>query len=81
MTDHLTCRRCRGIGLRVVNVAGQRIDDMSRERRTVLRGERGPRFALEVVSDDEFLTVSGNDQVVADPRVVTRKQQMRIGND
>ena len=80
MTDDLSslCRRC---GLRVVDVAGQRINDVTGKGRTVLGGEGWPCVTLEVVSDDEFLAVARNDQVAADPHILAREQQMRVGNN
>ena len=80
VTDDLSslCRRC---GLRVVDVAGQRINDVTGKGRTVLGGEGWPCVTLEVVSDDEFLAVARNDQVAADPHILAREQQMRVGNN
>ena len=80
MSDHFS-GLCRRGSLRVVDVTGQRIHDVTGKGCPVLGGKDWPCFALEVIADHKFLAITRNDQVAADPHVVAGKQQMRVRYD
>ena len=65
----------------ILDMAGQRVDDVAGEMGAIGRGQRGALLALEVVVQDEFVVVAGQDQVDAGPLEVAGEQQMGVGND
>lgn len=68
------------VGLRELGVSGQRIDDVAGEMRTVGRSQRRSLLALEIVVQDNFTAVAGNNEVDARALIVAGKEQMRIRN-
>ena len=51
------------------------------EMGAVGRGQRGALLALEVIVQDQFVVVVGEDQIDAGPLEVSVEQQMRVGDD
>ena len=80
MADHLGNARA-AVGLRQLDVTGQRIDDVAGEMSAIGRGQRGPLLALEVVVQNQFAVVAGKNEVDARALEVAGEEQMRIGND
>ena len=80
MADHLADAGAT-VGLRVVDVAGQRIDEIAGEMSAIGRRQRGPLLALEVIMQDQFLAIFGQDEVNAGSLEVAVEEQLRIGND
>ena len=62
-------------------VPGQCIDDVAGEVSAIGRGQRGAFLALEVIMENEFVVVLGEDQVDARPLEVAVEQQVGIRND
>ena len=63
------------------DMAGQRVDDVAGQMRAVGRGDRRALLALEVIVQDEFVVVPGQDQVDAGALEIAIEQELRIGND
>lgn len=55
------------VRLGIFDVAGQRVDDIAGEMGSIRRCQRDMFLALEVVVQDQFLIVIGNDQIDAGP--------------
>ena len=53
------------VGLRELGVPGQRVDDVAGEMGAIGRRQRRPLLALEVIVQDEFVAVAGQDEVDA----------------
>ena len=62
------------VGLGIVDMAGQRVDNGAGEMGAVGRGQRGALLALEVVVQDQFAVVVGQDQVDAGPLEICVEQ-------
>ena len=80
MADDVGCGGA-AIGLGVVDLAGQRIDDVAGEMGAIGRGQRKAVLTLEVVMHDQFAVGVGKDQVDAGPLEIGAEQQMSIRND
>ena len=80
MTDHLAGAGA-AIGLRILDMAGQRVDDVAGEMGAIGRRQRDALFALEVILHDPFVVVPGEDQVDAGPLEVAVEQQIRVRDD
>ena len=80
MTDHLAGAGA-AIGLRILDMAGQRVDDVAGEMGAIGRRQRDALFALEVILHDPFVVVPGEDQVDAGPPEVAVEQQIRVRDD
>ena len=79
MTDQLG-GGSRSSGLGILDMPGQRFDNFGIERHAFRRNQRRALSAVEVIGHHHAVVAIGDDQVVAGPRIVTCKQQMRIGN-
>ncbi len=62
-------------------MAGQRIDEIAGEMRAVGRGQRRALLGLEIIVQDEFVIVLGQDQIDAGPLEVCVEKQMRVRNN
>jgi hypothetical protein len=80
VADDMTCGGS-GAGLAVLNMAGERVDEIAGQMRAIRRGQRRALLALEVIVKHEFGVVLGQDQVDAGPFEVRVEKQMRVGND
>ena len=80
MADHLGDAGA-AVGLRELDVAGQRIDDVAGEMGAIGRGQRRALLALEIVVQHQLAVVLGEDEVDARALEVAGEQQMRVGND
>ena len=80
MADHLADARA-AVRLRVLVVAGKRVDDVAGEVGAIGRRQRGALLALEVILQDQFAIVPGKDQVDAGPLEVAVEQQLRVRDD
>ena len=80
MADHLAGAGA-AVGLRIFDMAGQRVDDVAGEMGAIGRRQRGALLALEVIVQDQFVVVLGKDQVDAGPLEVAVEQQMRVRDD
>jgi hypothetical protein len=69
------------VGLRVIDLAGERVDDVAGEMGAIERRQRAVMLALEVIMHDQFAVGVGKDQVDAGPLEVCAEQQMRVGDD
>ena len=69
------------VGLAILDVAGERADDIAGEMGAIGRGQRRVLLALEVVLQDQLLVVVGKDQVDAGSLEIAVEQQMRVRND
>ena len=67
--------------LRVLNVAGERVDEVAGEMGAVGRGDRGALLAPELIVNDEFVAVMGQDEVDAGPLELAMEQEIGIGNN
>ena len=80
MADDLAAARI-AAGLRILNLAGQRVDDIAGEMSAVGRGQRRVLLALEVIMQDEFAAVAGKNEIDTGTLELCAEQQMRVGND
>ena len=80
MADHLAGAGV-AVGLRIVDVAGQRIDEIAGEVGAIGGRQCGPLLALEVIVQDQLLVVLGKDEVDARPLEVAVEEQLCVGND
>ena len=80
MADHLGHAGA-AVGLRKLGIAGQRVDDVAGEVGAIGRSQRRPLLALEVVMQDEFAVLSGQNEVDARPFEVPGEEQVGIRND
>jgi hypothetical protein len=69
------------VSLRILDVAGQRVDNVAGEMGAVGRGQRRALLALEVIMQDQFLMVPGKDQIDAGPLEISIKKQLRVRDD
>ncbi len=69
------------VGLGIFDMAGQRVDEVAGEVGAVGRRQRGALLALEVILQDQFVVVLGQDQVDAGSLEIPVEQQMRIRDD
>jgi hypothetical protein len=60
---------------------GQRVDDVAGEMGAIGRSQRRPLLAFEVIMQDDFMAVAGNDEVDARALEVAGEEQMRIRNN
>ena len=81
VADDLTCGGRGAACLAVLNMAGERVDEIAGQMSAVRRGQRRTLLALEVIVKDQFGVVLGQDQVDAGPLEVCVEKQMRVGND
>ncbi|XIA66134.1 hypothetical protein ACFIOY_08680 [Bradyrhizobium sp. TZ2] len=83
VTDHLgrDARAAVGLHLRILGVAGQRVDDISGEVGAIGRSQRRPLLALEVILQDEFAVIAGENEVDARPLEIAGEEQMGIRNN
>ena len=81
MADESGSNAGAAVGLRELGMPGQRVDDVTGEVGAIRRSQRGAFLALEVVMQDEFAVVAGEDQVDPRPLEVAVEQQMGIGNN
>ncbi len=56
--------------LSVLGVPGKGVDDVCGQKRAIGRGQRGVLFTPEIVPQDQFAAILGEDQVDAVPLVV-----------
>ena len=64
MADHLG-RAGAAVGLRKLDMAGQRVDDVAGEMGAVGRGQRRALLALEIILQHQLAIVLGKDEVDA----------------
>ena len=64
MADHRG-RAGAAVGLRELDVAGQRVDDVAGQMGAVGRRQRGALLALEIILQHQFAIVLGKDEVDA----------------
>ena len=76
----LTGRR-RAAGLRDLDRAGQRLDNIGGEMGAIGRGQCRVLLALEVIMQDDLVAVVGQNQVDAASLEIAMEQEMRVGND
>ena len=81
MTDDVVRARVCAAGVAVLDIAGERVDEVAGQMRAVGRGQRLVLLALEVVMQDELAVVAGQDQVDARALEIGVEQEMRVGND
>ncbi len=79
MADHLADAGA-AVGLRQLNMAGQRIDDLAGEKGAIDGGQR-PFVALEVVGEHELAIGVGDDEIDAAALEVASEEQMRVLDD
>lgn len=77
----MTCAAAAGRRLRVLDVAGERVDDVAGEMGAIGRGDRGALLALEVIVDDELVSVIGQHEIDACALEVAMEQEIGIGNN
>ena len=70
-----------GCGLRVLDMARQRVDDVAGEVGAVGRGDRRALVAPEIIMNDELVTVMGQHEVAACALEVAVEDQVGVGND
>ena len=83
VTWPMTCGATLGaaVGLRELGVTGQRVDDVAGEMGAIGRGQRRALLALEVVVQDQFAVVAGQDEVDARALEVAVEEQIGVRND
>ena len=62
-------------------MTGKRVDDVAGEMGAIGRRQRGALLALEVILQDQFAVVPGQDQVDAGSLEISVEQQLRVGDD
>ncbi len=67
--------------LGVLNMPCQRVDNIAGEMRTIGRRKRGALLASEVILQDQFVVVLGNNQVDAGSPKISIQKQIRVGDD
>ena len=67
-------------GLGVLDVAGERADDVAGELGAIGRRQRGALFADEIILDDVLAAVLRQDQIGAGALVVAGEQQIGVGD-
>ena len=67
--------------LRILGISGQRIDDVAGEVGAIGRRQRRPLLALEIVMQDEFAVLGGQDEIDARPLEIAVEEQMGIRNN
>jgi len=70
-----------GGGLRNLDMAGERVDDVAGQVGAIGRGERRALFAPEIIVNDEVVPVMGQHEVETRALELTVKDQVRIGNN
>src|SRR5947209_19707596 len=80
MADDLADARA-AAGLAVLDVTGQRVDNIAGEMGAVGRRQRSALLALEVIRQEQFVVILGKDQVNAGSLEIAVEQQMRSGDD
>ncbi|MBA7701162.1 hypothetical protein ES703_109894 [subsurface metagenome] len=69
------------VGLRHLDVAGQRIDKMAGEEGAVGRGKRRVLVALEVILKPQLLVALADDEVAAAALEVAGEEELRVLDD
>ena len=67
--------------LAVLNMTGERVDEIAGQVSAIGGCQRRALLALEVIVKDQFAVVVGQDQVDARPLEVRIEKQVRVGND
>ena len=77
MADGLSGIRC----LTALDLSGQRIDKIAGEIGAIGRRQRRALFAREVILQNQFVIVFGNNEIGAGALEISVEQQVRIRND
>jgi hypothetical protein len=80
MADDLARARI-AAGLRILNLTGKRIDEIPGEMGAIGRCQRRMFLALEVIVQNEFAAVAGENEINTCALELTAKQQLSVGNN
>ena len=69
------------VSLGIIDMAGQRIDEIAGQVGAIGRCQRRVLFALEVIVNDELAAIAGKNEIDTGAFEVSAEQQLRIGND
>jgi hypothetical protein len=70
-----------GRGLRILDVARERVDDVAAEVRAIRRRERRALVAPEIIVNDKLVTVVGQHEIAACALILAVEDQVWIGNN
>ena len=80
MADDLAGARV-AIGLRVFDVAGERIDDVAGKMSAVGRRQSGALITFEVIVQNQFAVGAGKNKIDAGSLEIPVEEQLRVGDD
>ena len=69
------------VGLRHLDMAGERIDDLAGEIGAIGRGQRRVLLALEIIGEPQLVIILADDEVGAGALEVAAEQQLRVVDD